>query len=77
MIVINTLVCIIPRLIYAKNRQNSSASTAQSLTTCCGCDWQNIKMVTRKTGSKSAFIVLSPKCKRFTDTEAQMDINGR
>ncbi len=40
-------------------------------------DWQNIKMATRKTSSKSAFTVPSPKRKRFTDTEAQMDINGR
>ncbi len=38
----------------------------------CWRDWQNIKMATRKTGSKSAFIVPSPKRKRFTDTEAKM-----
>ncbi len=63
-----------------KQHEQTQQLTAQSLTTYCENsrrDWQNIKMSTRKKGSKSAFIVPSPKCKRFTDTEAQMDINGR
>ncbi len=33
-------------------------------------------MATRKKTSKSAFIIPSPKHKRFTDTEAQIDKNG-
>ena len=48
------------------------------ITMCCEnsrCDWQNIKMARRKSGSKSAYIVPSPKCKCFTDTEAEMDIS--
>ncbi len=69
------------RLIQAKKQQNKSENTTQSLTTChenSRRDWQNIKMATRKMGSKSAFIVPSPKRKSFTDsTEAQKAINGR
>ena len=65
----------IPRLIQAKNQQTQQISKTTLFNS--RRDWQNIKMATRKTGSKSAFIVPSPKVKRFTDTEAQMYINER
>ncbi len=73
-------VCI-PRLLtgsftHLTNSKTESASTgctAKSLNTCSENsrrDWQNIKMATTKTTSKSAFIVPFPQHKRFTDTKA-------
>ncbi len=53
--------------------------TAQQYLTTCGKTvgvtgkYQNGNQKNKL--QKSAFIVLSPKCQRFTDTEAQIDIN--
>ncbi len=33
--------------------------------------------VTDKTSAKSSFIAPTPKCKRFTYTETQIDMDGR
>ncbi len=66
--------CVYLRLIKNQPR-NSKTEPSQSLTTCyenSRRDWQNIKMATRNTGSKSAFIVV----KHFTDTETLTSMEG-
>ncbi len=61
-----------------RNSKKKSTSTAQSSATCCENsrrDWQLSKWL-QKTSSKKVYIVPSLKRECFTDTEAQMDING-
>ncbi len=71
-IIPNTLVCVYPSpthsLIQTKKKQNNISKHNTISCENSRRDWQNIKIATRKTGSKSAFIVHSPKCKRFTDS---------
>ena len=70
-------------LIQAKKQLNKSANTekqyqktqARSSVKTVGVTG-NYQNGYQKTSSKKVYIVLSPKHKSFTDTEAQMDKNG-